>query len=492
MACELSLQWRRLSVVAVLVLATPWLAGCATNPVTGETDFVLMTEEQEIEAGRQSHQEVLKQYAVYEDPEVAALVTRIGKELVAGSHRSELDFTFTVLDSPEVNAFATHGGYVYITRGIMAYMNNEEQLAGVLGHEIGHVTARHTVRQHSSQTVRDVSAGGAGILAAVLTGNNEAAQASGTFIGQLGEIFVRGYGRGYELEADRLGAEYMASAGYDPQMMLGVVGILKDQEAFEIDRAREEDRKPRVYHGVFSTHPRNDLRLQEVVRAAEQFQLEAPRPTSPVVFLRLLEGMTFGDSPEQGILHENAIYHGPLDLHIAFPAGWQVNNNPANLFVISPQRDQAIIVSLDSPGEAGTPEQFLRKAFKNLSDGRDLDGGGYTGIAHGRTDAGSVSVRVSATFHDKRVLIVQGIGKDALPDEEVVAMTASVRGLAEAEKILAEGRRIGLTRAKAGDTFASLARSSPIKDYAEDQLRLLNGMYPDGEPAPGQLIKIVQ
>ena len=137
-------------------LALLFMVGCATNPVTGKQNFVLMSEEQEIDLGKQYHTEVMKQYRVYDDPELTTLVKRLGREIAANSHRSNLEFRFTVLDSPEVNAFALPGGYVYITRGIIAYMNSEEHLAGVLGHEIGHVTARHSVRQHATSTTASV------------------------------------------------------------------------------------------------------------------------------------------------------------------------------------------------------------------------------------------------------------------------------------------------------------------------------------------------
>ncbi len=482
----------RLFALSALALLMGGLAGCATNPVTGNPDFVLMSEDQEIQLGLQTHADVLRQYAVYEDPEINALVNRIGEELAAGSHRSNLDFTFTVLDSPEVNAFATPGGYIYITRGIMAYMNNEEQLAGVLGHEIGHVTARHSVRQHSAQTTTQTAAGLLGVLVSVVTGSNEAGQAVGSATGQFGNVFISGYGRSHELEADRLGAEYMATVGYDPQMMLGVVGILKDQEEFELQRAREEGRDPRVYHGVFATHPRNDQRLQEVIAAADRFRLDTARVTDPEAFLGVLEGMTFGSSPEQGIMQDGAMYHGPLDLHISFPPKWHVENTPASLVAFGPERDLAVVVNLSGTEGAASPEQFLRAQFDNLSDGNAIDGGGYTGIAHGETRSGPVAVRVSAVFHDDRVLVIQGMGRDRLPDAEVLSITRSIRTLTGDEQVLAAGHDIVLRRARAGETFASLAADSPLHDYAEDQLRLLNGMYPDGEPVAGQLLKVIQ
>ena len=273
-------------VFRLIVLLTPaiLLGGCATNPVTGKSDFVLMSEEQEIALGAQGHKEILKQYKIYEDPGLQAYVQTLGQTLAAQSHRSNLDYHFTLLDSPQVNAFALPGGYIYITRGILAFMNNEEELAGVLGHELGHVTARHGVRQQSAQT----AAGLLGVLAAVATGSGEVAELSN----QLGGALVSGYGRSHELEADRLGAEYLARADYDPEMMLEVIGILKNQEEFEIQRAKEEGRQPRIYHGVFSTHPQNDQRLQEVVRAAEVYANPDPLKPDPEQFLRLMDGMT--------------------------------------------------------------------------------------------------------------------------------------------------------------------------------------------------------
>ena len=258
--------------------------GCATNPVSGESNFVLMSEEQEIAMGKKNHVEVMKQYKEYQNPTLQAYVDEIGQKLAEAGHRGHLDYTFTLLDSPQVNAFALPGGYIYITRGIMAYMNNEEQLAGVLGHELGHVTARHGVRQHGAQTAASVI----GVLATIATGSKQVAQASS----QVGGALVSGYGRQHELEADRLGAEYLARTGYDPEKMLGVVGILKDQEEFEKQRAREEGREPRVYHGVYASHPENDDRLQEVIRAADKFKNPDARQTNPEVFLGLMEDVT--------------------------------------------------------------------------------------------------------------------------------------------------------------------------------------------------------
>ncbi|MEJ2114697.1 MAG: M48 family metalloprotease, partial [Gammaproteobacteria bacterium] len=204
-----------LFVIYILLLGSLFFAGCATNPVTGKQDFVLMSEEQEINLGKQAHQEVMKQYRPYNNPALQSYVEGLVDELGKKSHRSNLVYHVTVLDSPQINAFALPGGYLYITRGIMAYMNSEAELAGVLGHELGHVTARHGVRQQSAGTIAGILGAGVGIL----TGSNQAAQ-----VANVGSTaLIRGYGRNHELEADRLGAEYLANVGYDPQEMLKVV-----------------------------------------------------------------------------------------------------------------------------------------------------------------------------------------------------------------------------------------------------------------------------
>ncbi|MCG8325873.1 MAG: M48 family metalloprotease, partial [Thiotrichales bacterium] len=253
--------------VLLCCLALGQLTACATNPVTGAQDIVFMSEQQEISLGRKTHQEILAQYGVYDDPELQVYVQQIGERLARKSHRSNLIYRFTVLDSKEVNAFALPGGYIYITRGLMAYLNSEAELAAVLGHEIGHVTARHSVRQYSATQLANI---GVALGSAFIPGLNNSAANQLTQL--FGTALLRGYGREHELEADRLGAEYLAVTGYDPKAMLDVIGVLKSQEIFERQRARAEGREPRIYHGLFSTHPDNDRRRQEVVGHADKLR----------------------------------------------------------------------------------------------------------------------------------------------------------------------------------------------------------------------------
>lgn len=240
------------------------LAGCATNPVTGGQDLSLMSEQREISLGKKNHPQILKQYGRYDKEALQTYVNRIGQDLVKHSHRLKLNYTFTVLDSAEVNAFALPGGYIYITRGIMAYINSEAELAAVLGHELGHVTARHGVQQYSKALATSIGMTLATIFVPEL--QNDVSQ---QLMNVMGNAILSGYGREHELEADRLGAEYLARTGYEPGAMIDVIGILKNQEEFEKERAKKEGREPRVYHGVFASHPSADQRLQQVVGAAK-------------------------------------------------------------------------------------------------------------------------------------------------------------------------------------------------------------------------------
>ncbi|MCK5896526.1 MAG: M48 family metalloprotease [Cocleimonas sp.] len=268
------------TVSILAVSASLTLTACSVNPVTGKKNFSLISKDQEVQMGKQAHQDVLKTQKPYNNTRLQTYVSSLGQQLASKSHRNAIRYTFTVLDDPNVNAFALPGGYVYITTGLMAYLNSEGELAGVLGHEIGHVTARHGVQQAS-----------AGMAASVLVdlisknagGNNK-------MLNQLGSAMLSGYGRDHELQADRLGAEYLAEVGYDPKNMIDVIGVLKAQEVYA---SRQQGRRAGSYHGLFSSHPSNDQRLQEVVGAAKKIKSAGTRSTNRNAYLKQINGLKF-------------------------------------------------------------------------------------------------------------------------------------------------------------------------------------------------------
>ncbi|MDP2282988.1 MAG: M48 family metallopeptidase, partial [Pseudohongiella sp.] len=220
---------RRFPMAMVLMLTWLSLQACAVNPATGTPNIVLMSENRELEIGKEEHDKVMATMRVVQDERVNAYVNEVGQRVAAGSHRPDLKYTFTVIDSPEINAFALPGGYVYINRGLLLYLKSEDELAAVLAHEVGHITARHAIQQQARGRLGSAAAAVGGVVAAVATGSGYI----GSELAQIGSIWaaagVSGFGRENELEADSLGAEYLYNAGYNPRAMIDVLSVLKNQ-----------------------------------------------------------------------------------------------------------------------------------------------------------------------------------------------------------------------------------------------------------------------
>lgn len=471
--------------IAVIVLGALTLTHCAQNPVTGDKDFVLMSEQQEVQMGAQAHQDVLKEYAALDNPALQAYVNEVGQRLAKHSHRPNLQWHFTVVDSPDVNAFALPGGYVYITRGIMAYLNSEAELAGVVGHEIGHVTARHGVRQQSTSTT-------VGLGSILVPDMNN--QVGATLLQTLAQAWTAGYGREHELESDRLGAQYLAKTGYNPQAMIDVIRVLKNQELFTAEQASRNVRKPGTYHGTFDSHPGNDARLKQVVGEANRYTVANPRDGRSD-FLHRMAGVYFGDSPDQGVIRGNALLHNKLGLAIQFPQGWKVQNRADRVMALSPQGDA--LVELQQGPRSDKPLETLQKGLQ-LDAGARYDSGilsGYPAAYAAGAQQGKPVVVAAVVFNGTQYLIA-GMAKDkpAYDRERNVlrGVINSFHAITAAEKQAARPYVMQLITAQPGTTMAGLARQSPLGVDAESQLRLMNGLYPRGEPKPGQLLKIVQ
>jgi predicted Zn-dependent protease len=482
-------------ILAAMLTATA-VAGCATNPVTGRSDVVTMSEAQEIELGREEHAKILQQFGRYDDLALQDYVTRIGQRIAAVSHRPQLQYTFTVLDSEEVNAFALPGGYVYITRGIMAYLNSEAELVAVLGHEVGHVTARHSVRQQTGAMATGVGATVIGIL----TGSGDLASVAN----MAGTALVSGYGRDMELEADDLGAQYLERLGYDPDAMIDVVRLLKNQETFELQQARMENRQPHVYHGVFATHPDNDTRLKEVVKAAHKVEPDGatPRPDGRDVYLDHVKGMAFGSSAAQGMVRGSRFYHADMGFTLAFPSAWRIDNTPSKVAAFPAQKDQFLeLYAMPVPPNV-EPREFLTKNLSGttLSSAGTLQANGlngYTAIARevplpwgNRGPA-----RFAVVYLNNMAYVFRGATRQAsafaAADPLFLSSIKTFRRLKDNEFSLAEPTRIELVKATPRTRIEDLAQTSPIRSYPAEQLRLLNDLYPNKEPVAGQTLKVV-
>ena len=485
----------RLACLATIA-ASVGLSSCASNPVSGRPDLVFSSEKGEVEKAKQVHPMLLQQFGgVYDDVRLAQYVNDIGQRAAKVSHRPELQYVFTVLDSEEINAFTTGGGFVYVTRGIMNYLNSEAELQAVLGHEIGHVTARHPTRQQTGQTLSGIGAAVVGIA----TGSGDLAGLAN----YAGAALVSGYGRDMELEADRLGAEYLAKTGLAPEHMIDVVRLLKNQEMFEVARARQENRKPHVYHGVFASHPDNDQRLREVVKAADSIDSEGDKvDPGRDRYLQAIQGLPVGTSRAQGVLKGNRFYHANLGFTLAFPSGWNVENLSDRVMAVSPKKDSVVQMQTQGPPPNTTPQQFLSRmlAGQNAGPGEAIEVNGLQGytavVRNSRTQLGVVPARFAVIYYNNLAYVFAGASKGTgnVPSADALFMSTikTFRRMKNNEFPMAEPYKVKVIRADANTRIADLAKASPLKEYPAEMIRLMNNLYPDKEPQAGQLLKIVE
>jgi len=494
-----------LRCVLPLVMCASMLAACGTNvvnPVTGQTERTVMSEQDEIAQGQKAHQEVLQEYGVYADPRLQAYVNEVGQKLAKQSHRANLKWTFTVLDSPEINAFALPGGYVYITRGIMAYLDSEAELAGVVGHEIGHVTARHGAQRATRQQTAGLGVLAATVLGAVLEGagvggaTDLASQVSQTAAAG----YIASYSREQETQADQLGAEYLARNQYNPQNMVEVIGVLKNQERFAAETAKAEGKPEPSAASWLSSHPSNDKRLADIKQKAASYQGKYA-DDGRARYLQAVDGMGFGESREQGVTRGRNFYHEPLGIALTAPSGWQVKNSPEAIALINGAGDAGLIVRLVPPKAGSTHEEILRSVVKptdGRSERRTLNGLAATHFTGTVSNDQGKSEPVSLTLvtgPGGRNYLMQYAAKDAAALQRAGAQMgeaeSSFRGLTPADRSAARPWAVKTVPYPRGG-FAELARSSPLPARAEAQLRLMNSAYGGGaEPKPGQVVKVV-
>ncbi len=495
-------RWSALLCVALTALA----AGCGTatkNPVTGQTERTVMNEQQEVTEGAKAHEQILKEYGVLPNAKLQAYVNDVGQKLAKQSHRANLKWTFTVLDSPEVNAFALPGGFVYVTRGIMGYLQSEADLAGVIGHEIGHVTARHGAQRATRQQRAGVGVVAATVLGVVaeMAGVTGAAQAASQVSQSVAAGYVASYSREQESQSDKLGAEYLQRVGYDPRNMIDVIGVLKNQERFAIDTAKAEGRQVSEGTSWLASHPSNEQRLADITRIANDYKgkyVDEGRER----YLRAIDGMNFGESKEQGVTRGRNFYHEGLGFAFTVPQGWKIDNDADSLTFVAGDGSAGLIVRPVPPKAGNTHEEIIRNAIKPVSgrsEARTLNGLRATFFDGVRRNEQGQNEPIRATIAtgpaNANYAFIYAAKDQAALNRNLRGLQeteSSFRALSAADRGAARPWMVKLVPFPRGG-FAELARSSPLTTNAEGQLRLLNGAYGGGaEPKPGELVKIVQ
>jgi len=483
-----------LLITAICVFA----AGCGSNPATGGKNVVLGSWEGEKKTTQKNHQEIVKALGLYDDQATQEYVQIVGARMALASDLPNEEFKFFVIDDEAINAFTTGCCNVYVNRGLLVNLNSEAELAGVLGHEIGHVTARHPARRQT----RGMAASLGAMAAAILTGSNA--------IGQLANIgaaaWMSGYGRENEMEADRLGLKYMVKAGYNPESIGKVFNVFQAGEKFERQRAAAEGREPRLYHGVFSSHPSPDERAVQAAKGAANIK-DAP-PNGWIErhdeYLTTINGIAYGSSKAQGIVRDNRFYHADMGITVAFPRGWTIENQRDRLLAFTPKKDAMMQIMIDAKPEKQAPREFLLSKLKGQSvfKGEPLtaDGNeGYTVVTRSGSpiDNGLGPVRWVVMYRGQSAFIFAGASRSALDgvpevDGLIKSTALTLRGLKPSEFPLAEPYRIKVVKATAKTDLSDYAQDMPEDKFKKETLELINAMYPNKEPKSGQLFKIVE
>jgi predicted Zn-dependent protease len=485
-----TLRFSTILVVFGFFFSIMLLPTCAINPVTGKKELSLMSTKQEIEMGKGYDPQVVAQYGLYENPEMQAFINEKGKEMAAISHRSGLTYDFKILDSPIVNAFAVPGGYVYFTRGIMAHFNNEAEFAGVLGHEIGHIAARHSARQYTKQMVAQ-----AGFLVGVIASKEFRNYADAAQQG-LGLLFLS-FSRANETESDELGVEYSTKIGYDAKQMANFFNTLK--------RMRGDGEGPPTF---LSTHPDPGNRYVKVGQLADKWQAKSPEVKYNVnrdKYLRMIDGLIYGEDPRQGYQADGKFFHPELKFEYPVPANWQLVNSPSQvqmgdkdgkaMMVLKLAQGQSIQVAADS---------FIseNKLTLNTSQNKNINGFStirLEAIQPAQSDeSGTTSeeIKVLSYFYQYGNLIYQILGVTKSTDYFTFSGTfentmRNFKKLTDPARINVKPDLIKVVKVPNAGTVQNIFKSYSIPEDRYEEIAMLNSMMLTDNVPAGSLIKVL-
>ena len=457
--------------------------GCATNPATGKRQVMLMSEAQEIALGRESDADVRKQMGIYNDANLQKYVSDVGARLAKAAHRPTLPWTFTVVDESAVNAFALPGGFIYITRGILPFLRNEAELAAVMGHEVGHVDARHSAQQYSNQTL---AGGGLAILGIFVPETRPAQGLAGL---GLSAMFLK-FSREDELQADQLGVGYASGSGWDPRGMPGLLGTLA--------RLDEASGSSRGVPNWQLTHPPAEdrvVKVQQIVAA----QPTAGKVTNPSEFERYLDGMVFGDSREKGIVRGNEFFHPILRFALRFPQGWTVVNSNDQ---VSAQRSDsgnvAMLLQLSSAKgnlQQVVPASMAEAGWRQVSGGRSTINGldAYVGTYQGSANNTPVTIRAAHVRAGDQTYVIAGVAptNEFNGSEQTFASTiGTFRALSREEADRIQPNRLDFHVVQPGETWEAIARSVGGTVKAST-LAIMNGTEASIPPRAGDRVRVI-
>ncbi len=482
----MSETYRRMFWRGIVLFLGLFLLSCAVNPVTGKREFMLISESEEIQLGEQSDQEIIRAYGLYHDPPLETYLGDLGARLVAVSHRPKLKFHFRLLDSPVINAFAVPGGYVYITRGILAYLNSEAELAGVMGHEIGHVTARHSAKQITKAQLAQLGLGLGSLLSQQFRKYASFAQFG------VSMLFLK-FSRDNERQSDELGVEYASKIGYDARQMAN----------FFLTLQRMQPGTAGALPDWFSTHPNPADRVATIRKLARKWQ-QTLNPAGPWkinrdLYLRKIDGLVFGEDPRQGFVEKQVFYHPELRFQFPVPPDWKVLNTPTQVQMQSPEKKALIIFTLS---QAKTPVEAAEKFVKETgavvvsSATRQVNGfSAYRLVANLVSEDGTISTLSYFIQKDERVFLFVGVADEqdfpAFQPRFENTMTR-FRLLRDPRKINVKPDRIRIRTVPRRANLKAVLLSFGVTSPKElEQMALLNGKELNDTVEKGELVKVV-
>jgi predicted Zn-dependent protease len=485
--------------LAILLLPLVSLSACTANPATGQQSFTaFMSPEDEIQVGKREHPKILKEFGgAYEDAALAAYVGKIGDSLARLSELPDLKFTFTVLSDPKVNAFALPGGYVYITRGLLALADNEAEMAGVLAHEIGHITARHSAQRYSQAMAANIGLTLLGVLGQIAG----APAGAGDLVALGAQAALQGYSREQELEADMLGVRYMTRAGYSPQAMTSFFRKLDTHTRLEAAIAGNPAAAERF--NIMSTHPRTANRIEQAIQLARVSAAQNPRFERDHYLWRI-EGMAFGDDPKQGIRRGREFVHPELRFRFTVPPGFTLFNSPNQVVARGPER-ALIIFDLENERKARTVgglAAYLVRDWGGRLSLREVESITVNGLdaatGHGRiqTRNGPMDIRLVAIRERPerlyRMVFVTPPSLTVALATEMQRTTFSFRLLSREEAAAIRPLRLKIVTVKEGDTAQALANRMPFEAHRLEWFEVLNDLQRGQPLVPGVKLKIIE
>ena len=486
------MKFSQLAIRSLYILLFATLGySCAVNPVTGKKEISFMSEEKELALGKQYDPSIVASFGLYENDALQAFINEKGMEMAKISHRPHLPFEFKILDSPVINAFAVPGGYVYFTRGILAHFNNEAEFAGVLGHEIGHVTARHSARSQTKQIFSQV-----GLMATLIL--SPAARELAEPLSQGVQFLMLKNSREHESESDELGVEYSTAVGYDAHHMANFFNTLK---------RKQEDAGVSIPE-FQSTHPDPGNRFNRVHAMAEATQAEkgGTYTVNRDKYLRMIDGLVFGEDPQQGYVEDDYFYHPALTFKFPIPRGWRTNNSPQQ-FQMADQEGKAMMVLLPSQNKTGqeAAQAFNEKQQLNIINAQPTTVNGLKAYAQVAEPAPAQQqqqqqqqkVRILSYFIEYNGLVYQLHGVTEVTNYANLERTFlyTMQGfnvLRDASKINRKPDRIKVVNVQRTGTLSSVLQSYRMPSDKMDELSLINGMQLNDQVQSGTLIKIVE